>query len=343
MALLILHRISIFCSGVWLLLLLWIHQPSNLASTLLLMSVCVLIMAYLLSLKLEQPRSEYVIGAYWIGLTLIVGAFFLLPPRNDRLWKPEVAQLMSYRFIDGQVEIQNVRNFIWKAGKAEQIRWETRRYAIENIQSVDLIISHFAPGPIAHVFISFGFKDGQHLAFSLEVRQEQHEEFSVLGGFFRQYELALVVGDENDLIYSRTNMRDEDVYIYPIQMQPIEMQMLFLEYLNKANRLNHHPRWYNTLFSNCTTILFDLTEHAMGNVNRDYRALLPGLLPNYLYDAGQLDRRYSLKQWRERAHVNPKTQHLSQSPEQSGVNFSQLIRQPTCPAGTCLAPAQHVP
>lgn len=184
MALLILHRISIFCSGVWLLLLLWIHQPSSLASTLLLMSVCVLIMAYLLSLKLEQPCSEYVIGAYWIGLTLIVGAFFLLPPRNDRLWKPEVAQLMSYRFIDGQVEIQNVRNFIWKAGKAEQIRWETRRYAIENIQSVDLIISHFAPAQLPMYLLVLVLKMGNIWHFLWKYAKNNMKIFRYWVDFF---------------------------------------------------------------------------------------------------------------------------------------------------------------
>lgn len=181
---------------------------------------------------------------------------------------------------------------------------------------------------MAHAFISFGFQDGQHLAFSLEVRQEQHEGFSVLGGFFRQYELALVVGDENDVIYARSNIRDEEVYIYPIRMQPTEMQMLFLEYLNQANRLNHQPRWYNTLVSNCTTILFDLIEHAMGNVPRDYRVLLPGLLPDYLYVHGQLDQSISLDEWKKRAHVNPKTAHLTQGPDQAQPLFSQLIRLP---------------
>ena len=220
-----------------------------------------------------------------------------------------------------------MRNFIWQSQDKYTTQWETRRYDLEKLDQVDLVVSHFIPGPVAHAFISFGFDNGEHLAFSLEVRQEKDEGFSTVGGFFRQYELALVVGDENDVIYTRSNTRDEDVYVYPIQMQKIEIQMLFLEYLNQANRLNNKPRWYNTLVSNCTTILFDLTEHATGSVPRDYRVVLPGLLPNYLYDYKQLDNRLTLDEWKQKAHVNPKTENLKNGPDDLDIPFSELIRK----------------
>jgi hypothetical protein len=322
------YALFLLLSSIWVGLLIWIQQP---ISALISYS---LIMAWLIFAGLcFYFRSQYktalkwLHAAYLIALVMVIGGFFLLTPKNDRIWEPNVEHLANYRFVDGQVEIHNVRNFIWQSDDQYTTQWETRRYALENIDRVDLIISHFIQGPVAHAFISFGFQDGQHLAFSLEVRQEKDEGFSVLGGFFRQYELALVVGDENDVIYTRSNIRDEDVYIYPIQMQKTEMQMLFLEYLNKVNRLNHQPLWYNTLVSNCTTILFDLSEHAMGHIPRDYRVLLPGLLPNYLYDHGQLDQSISLEKWRERAHVNPKTAHLKQGPDQAEPEFSVLIRR----------------
>lgn len=267
-------------------------------------------------------------GLHLSALVIVIGGFFLLHPSNKRDWKPEVDRLAQFRFSNGKVEIENVRNFIWKDADDYEIQWETRQYDLDDLEQLDLILSHFVAGPVAHVFISFGFKDGEHLAFSLEVRQEKHEDFSVIGGFFRQYELALVVGDENDLVYTRSNIRDEKVYVYPIQMNKTELQMLFVEYLSKANRLRHQPKWYNTLTSNCTTILFDLAEHATGQIPRDYRVLLPGLLPEYLYEHQQLDSTLSLDEWRERAYINHKTENLHQGPEQDGINFSRLIREP---------------
>lgn len=59
-----------------------------------------------------------------------------------------------------------------------------------------------------------------------------------------------------------------------------------------------------------------------------YRVLLPGLLPDYLYVHGQLDQSISLDEWKKRAHVNPKTAHLTQGPDQAQPLFSQLIRLP---------------
>lgn len=323
------YALFLLATSVWVVLLLWVHQPVSAVVTWALIAAWLIFAGLCFYFRSSfASQLKWLQASYLIALTLVIGGYFLLEPKNDRVWEPNVARLANYRFVDGQVEIQNVRNFIWQSDDQYTVQWETRRYALEDINSVDMIVSHFIQGPVAHAFISFGFKDGQHLAFSLEVRQEKDEGFSILGGFFRQYELALVVGDENDVVYARSNTRDEDVYIYPMQMQPIDMQMLFLEYLNQANRLNHQPRWYNTLISNCTTILFDLSEYAMGNVPRDYRILLPGLLPNYLYDHGQLDQSLTLEEWKQRAHVNPKTAHLTQGPDNAEPEFSKLIRQP---------------
>lgn len=323
-----LYTLFVLLSAIWGSLFIWVHQPAGLVCSILLIGVWWFAAGFVLYTMYRQLEfRHYMSYGYTASFVAVLVLYFSLTPQNNRQWKPEVAKIINFRFVDGKVEIHNLRNFLWHSQKQYTTQWETRRYALEDLDQVDLIVSHFIPGPVAHAFISFGFKNGEHLAFSIEVRQEQHETFSILGGFFRQYELAMVVGDENDLIYTRSNIRDEDVYIYPIQMNQTEIQMLFLEYLNTANRLNNHPRWYNTLLSNCTTILFDLSEHAMGTIPRDYRVVLPGLLPQYLYDYRQLDSKYSLQQWQDKAHVNPKTKDLKYGPDDLAQPFSELIRQ----------------
>lgn len=317
----------LFLTSLWVLLFVWVHQPFSVTLTYAILLIWMVLVGCIFYIYKTQPEQRFkMLILYFFSFCIALLAFFSMSPKNDRVWRPENLELMNFRFVDGQVEIENVRNFIWKDNEQYEVQWETRRYRLEDLKSVDLVVSHFIPGPIAHVFVSFGFADGQYLSLSLEVREELGEGFSTVGGFFRQYELALVVGDENDLIFSRTNIRQEDLYIYPLKMEQIEIQMMFLEYLNKANRLRHQPRWYNTLVSNCTTILFDLAEHATGSIPRDYRVLLPGLLPRYLYDYGQLSQEISLDEWRKRAHVNPKTEHLKTGLETENINFSQLIR-----------------
>ena len=323
-----LYSAFILIFSVWAILFIWIHQPLNKIFTVAcILFVITLALACIYAYFKKTKLNFYLSNIYIVLALCLVTHFFLLEPRNDREWQDESDKIIQFKFVDGKVEVENVRNFIWHSAKDYEIQWETRRYDLEQIESVDLVVSYFMRGPVAHVFVTFGFKNGEHLAFSLEVRQESHESFSTIGGFFRQYELALVVGDENDLIYTRSNVRDEDVHIYPIQMKHTEMQMLFLEFLNKANRLNNHPAWYNTLTSNCTTILFDLMEHATGDIPKDYRILLPGLIPRYLYETEQLDQQYSFKEWQKHSFINPKIAHIDDIRKISSQKFSKMIRQ----------------
>ena len=89
-------------------------------------------------------------------------------------------------------------------------------------------------GPaIAHVFLSFGFGD-EHLAVSIEARKERTEGYTTLGGFFRQYELVYVVGDERDLVRLRTNYRKdppEDVYLNRLKGTIEQARRFFLDYV----------------------------------------------------------------------------------------------------------------
>lgn len=322
----ILSLILILCF-LWLAVFIWVHQPVHLwVSVALILFWFLLTLFTLFAQKKQLAFAKYLKFSFLLLFLASLSYYFLLEPRNDRKWQDETAKIIQFEFKDGHVEIENVRNFIWRTPTDYDIQWEKRRYQIEKINSVDLIVSYFMKGPIAHVFVTFGFENGEHLAFSLEVRQEEHETFSTIGGFVRQYELALVVGDENDVIYSRSNVRGEDVYLYPIKMQQNEMQLLFLEYLNKANRLNHHPVWYNTLMSNCTTIMFDLIEHATGEIPRDYRILLPGLLPLYLNDNQLIKTEKNFTDWQKQAYLNPKVEHIQNIADIESQYFSQKIR-----------------
>jgi hypothetical protein len=77
--------------------------------------------------------------------------------------------------------------------------------------------------------VSFGFA-GEHAAFSIETRKERGEACSSLAGFFRQYELICVVGDEHDLFGVRINHRrpEEQVYLYRTRARPEDARRLFL-------------------------------------------------------------------------------------------------------------------
>lgn len=73
-------------------------------------------------------------------------------------------------------------------------------------------------GPqIAHTLVALTLKIRNLWSFHLKFI-EKSESFSAIGGFFRQFELSLIAADEKDIVYTRTNVRGEQVYFFPIKI-----------------------------------------------------------------------------------------------------------------------------
>lgn len=231
-------------------------------------------------------------GRVWTLMAGLAGAAILwwgtLLPRDDRDWRPEVARGVTAEISGDTAVLSNVRDFDWRTEEEATERWETRTVDLNAITSLDLFLSVWDSPEIAHTLVSFGFADGQHVVFSSEIRKEAGEDFSSLGGFFRKFELVLIAADERDIIRLRTDVREEQVSVYPITLDPAARRTLFLSYLDLGNDLARAPRWYNTLTANCTTVPYHLARHLSDRVVPDLRVILSGRLPGYLYDLGVL-------------------------------------------------------
>lgn len=314
-------------SSIWLCLALWFQEPLGGLMTRLLIAIWVIFAFGMLGIYVTQSffsRSTDVL-IYLLGFLLGLFWYFGLEARQDRDWNPEVAKVLSYEQDGNHVTLHNVRNFNWYSPTQYDVRWESRQLDLNQITGVNIITSYWMGPHIAHTLVSFDFANSKPLTFSIEIRKEKGEAFSTLGGFFRKYELSLVAADEKDLIYTRSNIRAEQVYFFPIHMSKQESRALFQEYLQTANDLKNKPKWYNTLSSNCTTLVFDMVQSiSQRQLPTDYRLLASGYLPNYLYDLKALSHNYSMQQWYEKAHVNPRVSAYHQL---SSSQYSQLIRQ----------------
>ncbi len=305
---------------------------------------------------LKNTLSKGLIASYGLVWLLGLGWFFSIEAKQDRDWKPEVSQVVSYtRNVNNPdlITFTNVRNFDWRpVDGSDEIateRWETRTIDMSKLSGVDIANSYWMGPLIAHTLVSFRFEDDRPLSFSFEIRKEEEETFSALAGFFRRFELSLVASEERDIIYTRTNARGEQVYLFPIShLQQSEVKSLFESYLIAADDLNDKPAWYNTFTSNCTNIIFYMARIVSGErLPWDYRIWVSGWLPNYLYEIGMLDAGSQLKNqqsqdgqyaepwsmdtWYERTHINPKVigfdnqAHLDTS--SNSAEFSKQIRQ----------------
>ena len=106
-----------------------------------------------------------------------------------------------------------------------------------------------------------------------------------------------------------------------------------------SDELRKQAKWYNTLTSNCTTLVFDMVQAVSKQpLPSDYRLLASGYLPNYLNDLGAIDQNWDMKTWYQKAHVNTRTQEFSKFEHQSSENYSQVLRYGLPQSNPALAP-----
>lgn len=324
-----LFSLFVIFSSIWLCMALWVQEPFGWLVSRIIIGFWVAFALSVLGIYATQhffSRSKDVV-LYIVFFAFSLVWYFSIPAKQDREWNPEVARILNYERQGDWVTLHNVRNFAWNEDGTYQERWETRQIDLNQISGINIITSYWMGPQIAHTLVSFDFKNSKPLTFSIEIRKEKDEEFSAIGGFFRKYEVSLVAADEKDIIYTRSNVRNEQVYFFPINMKAAEMKALFEEYLEQADQLSQEPKWYNTLTSNCTTLVFDMVQAiSKHELPVDYRLLASGYLPNYLYDLGALQHHWDIKTWYNKAHVNPRTDQFNQFKYQSSENYSKLIR-----------------
>lgn len=280
--------------------------------------------------QLERaPRMRPVrAGITAVMLLLFAGSVLwwsLLEPSNRRDWQEDVAQLPRAVLDGDMLAIHNLRNFDYRSEFDYRPQWLTRQYDLRQLEGVDLVAVYWMGPAIAHIFVSFAFAGGEQLAISIEARKEKDEAYSTFKGFFRQYELYYVVGDERDLIRLRTNYRKnppEDVHVYRLQGGTLaEARQFLLEYVNKINGLNNKPEFYNSLTTNCTTNLWLHAQVSRRPLPFDWRIIASGYVPEYLYETGLLDRSKPFATLQRESHVNARAQAADQA-----ADFSRRIR-----------------
>ncbi|MFH0129847.1 DUF4105 domain-containing protein [Variovorax sp. VaC1] len=273
---------------------------------------------------LWRGRAARALLSYAVGFAMLMAWWGTILPSQNRVWADDVARQLSGHVDGNVVTLQNVRNFDWRSDTDYTQRWETRRYDLDRIRSIDVALSHWSGPAIAHTLVSFGFDDGQFVTFSIEIRKERGESFSSIGGFFKQFELSLVAADDHDILRVRTNVRGEDIYMYRVSLPQPEMRSLFLAYVDEAASLVRAPSFYNTLTANCTTIVYALAKRIVPGLPMDWRLLASGYLPGYLYDVGALPTGYSLEALHTQGRITERAIAADKTP---GADFSQAIRR----------------
>lgn len=268
-----------------------------------------------------RPR-KLAIGICLAAFLIVLAWWLSLRPTNDRQWEPDVA-ILPYADIKGDlVTIHNIRNFNYRSETDYDIRYYDRTVDLSKLDSVDLYVVYWGSPSIAHTMLSFGFAGGDPLCISIETRKPLGLSYSTVLGFFRQFGLIYIVGDERDLVKLRSNYRHEDVYLYHLASTPDVERGVFIGYINEINSLHDKPEWYNVITSNCTTNIRGHTLPYAKNRHWDWRLLLTGYVDEFAYDRGGLCRTMPFAELKQRSHINEKANAAGDSDD-----FSRLIRE----------------
>lgn len=232
-------------------------------------------------------------------------------PSLSREWDEDVRVLAGVDVSGGgTVQLTEVRNWT---------------YALDSIVSKEYFDASFDPqhlvdvwmyeqqlddaGWIAHTFLVFEFDEsygaGRYLGLSVETRREAGEEYSLIGGVLRSFEVTHIWATEADLVTRRVQFLDYPLTRYRLEIPAEYRSRIFQKLIQETDELAAEPRWYNTATNNCTSSLIKyVNESEPDAIPVHYSYLFTGKVDDYLEKLGYLDPESALSITRDFLAVN---------------------------------------
>lgn len=231
-----------------------------------------------------------------------------LRPQTNRKWSPNHARQATARIEGDRVRVFDIRNTQYRTATEYTTYYYDAVYRLSDVRTIDVINVPFRGLPsVAHLEISFGFADGRHLGVSVEARYEAGESYDPLGAFANQFELIYLIADERDMVRLGAEYNKNEVYLYRLKLTEQEVQTIFLDILNRANKLSNEAEFYHTIRNNCVSNIIDHINRArLGAIPKEYRTLFSGYFDHLLYDLNLIETTAPVFQQAQReALINP--------------------------------------
>jgi len=302
----------------WTALALWYRVPAP-AAVRLLAAAIFIALAIVSVVRLFTPRRLRALIAFGVAFGLVLIWWNTIEPAANADWAADVARQTTGKLDGDKLTLSDVRDFDWHGDGTFTEQWGARSYDLSHLRTLDLFMSYWAGPQMAHVIMSFGFDGGEHLAWSIEVRRTKDGVFSPIADMFKSSPLVILAATEHDVVGVRATVRGEDVRLFRLRLPPERARLLLLEYVGDANALAARPAFYNSITTNCTTVIVKLVRAAGGNLPFDWRLIVNGYLPGFLYDRGAVDTRLPLEKLTALARINERAAQALNSPEFSGL------------------------
>ena len=222
-----------------------------------------------------------------LELTVFAWFYSITPQERFRgtVWQQPWQRTFQVRRLDsGKFILYNVRDFQYRSEHDYKVRYRTLTIAPEQISSIDAVFSHWDNlVGIAHSLVGLNFTGGSTVVISLETRLPKGAEQNAIDGFYHRYELAMLAGTPEDFYGLRADHRGETLYVFRLDADHKSLRDMTLSIFERAAELQRKPKFYNSLFRNCTTGLLPMLPGAE-RLKGDLRLTLNGQTPSLLFE-----------------------------------------------------------
>jgi len=231
-----------------------------------------------------------------LGAVALVIGVSLRSPSLTRDWDEDVRVLAAVeRSEGGTVLLKNIRD--WSYTRDSVVAKPYLHASFDPERIVDLWMYEQeldGTGLIAHTFLVFEFDEShgsnRYLGLSVETRRESGEQYSLIGGMLRSFEVTHIWATENDLVTRRVDYLDYPLTRHRLRIPARARSRIFRKFAEETAELADKPRWYSTTTNNCTSSLIRYVNESEANaIPLHYSYVLTGTVDEYLGKLGYLD------------------------------------------------------
>ena len=236
-----------------------------------------------------------------LGLAAATIIVWMRDPSLSRDWDEDVRVLAGVEMQGhGLVKLTDIRDWSYTREAVVSKRYFDASIDPQHIVDVWMYEQELDnTGLIAHTFLVFEFgandEPTRYIGLSVETRRELGEEYSLIGGVLRSFEVTHIWATESDLVTRRVIHLDYPLTRFRLDIPQKYRARIFVKFARETADLATAPRWYNTVTNNCTSSLFRYVNDSEPNaIPVHYSYVLTGKVDDYLAALGYLDPESSL-------------------------------------------------